>query len=204
MKKDDADLLLKVRDLKIKKGETLAEFTCRTRLLFERMQYPPSFREQLKQILSKFNPRLTFEILNLPLKNYQEFLHYVNEHNYIFSRSMDIQKSRTKSRTDLCAVQDQNDSDDEQETQATKSHSESDEEVSLNTVHGRESDRPRNGTKSRNNQSSNRQRLEQNLKNFDRSNNSTKSFPTERSSSDNMTKRDSSNNRPFDKSKLFC
>lgn len=96
MKKDDADLLLEVRDLNLERNESLAEFACRARIIFERMQYPLEFREQLKQILTKFNPHLAFEILNLPLRNYTEFLHYVNERNYLYRRSSVSHKNRTK------------------------------------------------------------------------------------------------------------
>lgn len=56
VKKADGDLFVEIRDLKVEKGESLAEFTCRARFIFERMMYPPTFKEQLKQILIKFNP----------------------------------------------------------------------------------------------------------------------------------------------------
>lgn len=45
VKKDDADLLIEIRDLELERNETLAEFACRARLIFERMQYPPEFRK---------------------------------------------------------------------------------------------------------------------------------------------------------------
>ena len=78
------------------------------------MQYPPEFREQLKQILIKFNPRLTFEILNLSLKSYTELLHYVNESSYLYQRSVESQRTQPRSnRADLNYVQGQFDSADE-------------------------------------------------------------------------------------------
>lgn len=92
VKKQDGDLFLEVRDLKSEKGESLAEFTCRARLIFERMQRPPPFRDQLKQILVKFNPRLIFEVLNLPIYDYDQFLHYINERSYLYRRSLDASK----------------------------------------------------------------------------------------------------------------
>ncbi|KAK2577561.1 hypothetical protein KPH14_012908, partial [Odynerus spinipes] len=73
------------------------------------MKNPPSFKDQLKQILVKFNPRLTVEILNLPIYNYEDFLHYVNERSYICSRSIENQKeSRSrKNRVDMQCLQDE-------------------------------------------------------------------------------------------------
>ena len=129
VKRDDADLLLEVHELKLEKNETLAEFACRARLIFERMQYPPEFREQLKQILTKFNPRLTFEILNLSLKNYTEFLHYVNERNYLYQRTVELQKTRPRSsRVDLNCVQGQFDSADELDEYLARDGSRSNDE----------------------------------------------------------------------------
>lgn len=52
---------------------------CRAGLIFERMQYLPQIRKQLKQILTKFNPRLTFDIFILSLKSYPEFSDYDNK-----------------------------------------------------------------------------------------------------------------------------
>ncbi|KAK0070633.1 hypothetical protein PV325_000307, partial [Microctonus aethiopoides] len=111
VKKSDGDLFLELNELNLDKGETLAELTCRARLIFERMMYPPTFKEQLKQILVKFNPRLTFELMNLPLHNYEEFLHYVSERSYLFRRSGEINKNtRFKTeRTDLKYLQDETD-----------------------------------------------------------------------------------------------
>ena len=95
------------------------------------MQYPPEFREQLKQILTKFNPRLTFEILNLSLKNYTEFLHYVNERNYLYQRTVELQKTRPRSsRVDLNCVQGQFDSADELDEYLARDGSRSNDENS--------------------------------------------------------------------------
>lgn len=96
VKKGDADWLLEIRDLELGKSETLAEFAYCARFIFEQMQHPPEFKEQLQQILTKFNPRLTFEILNLSLTNYRNFLHYVSERNYLYRRVVDSQPSRAK------------------------------------------------------------------------------------------------------------
>ncbi|KAK0180576.1 hypothetical protein PV327_002943 [Microctonus hyperodae] len=115
VKKADGDLFLEFVNLKIEKGESLAEFTCRARLFFERMSHPPSFTQQLKQILVKFNPRLTFELLNLQLRNYEEFLHYINKRNYLFKRSIEANKdSRSRIlRTEFHYLHEETEQDDE-------------------------------------------------------------------------------------------
>lgn len=175
VKKADGDLFVEIRDLKLEKGESLAEFACRVRLLFERMQRPPEFREQLKQVLSKFNPRLTFEILNLPLRNYDEFFHYINERNYLYKRAVESQNSHSKSkRTDLSYVQGQfNPGEEDQNDQPTSDNDEddNDEQVThLITIEPKTSRKSKKRQKPQSYKTSVRHRLEQNLERFDKTN----------------------------------
>ncbi|KAK0156672.1 hypothetical protein PV328_012453, partial [Microctonus aethiopoides] len=153
------------------KGETLAELTCRARLIFERMMYPPTFKEQLKQILVKFNPRLTFELMNLPLHNYEEFLHYVSERSYLFRRSGEINKNtRFKTeRTDLKYLQDETDIAEKNHIQTEIYNIANDDEITaeLNAMEQRSF---RSNTVDSNKQSASkpmvRQRLKNNLTNY--------------------------------------
>ena len=174
VKKDDADLLLEVHELKLDNNETLAEFVCRARLIFKRMQYPPEFKERLKQILTKFNPRLTFEILNLSLKSYTELLHYVNERSYLYQRSVESQQMRPRSnRADLSYVQDQFDSADEpdeylihDELKSSDENIESEQAADFNVFQPKRTVNSKKEFKVSNSKSLTRQRLDQNLDKF--------------------------------------
>ena len=174
VKKDDADLLLEVHELKLEKNETLAVFACRDRLIFERMQYPPEFREQLKQILTKFNPRLTFEILNLSLKSYTDLLHYVNERSYLYQRSVESQRTRPRSNgADLNYAQGQFDSADEpdgysvhDEIKSSDENTESEQVTDFNAFQPKRTVNSKKEFKVSNSKSLTRQRLDQNLAKF--------------------------------------
>ncbi|XP_071568751.1 uncharacterized protein [Temnothorax nylanderi] len=179
VKKDDGALFLEVCNLKFEKGETLAEFTCRARLIFERMQSPPSFREQLKQILVKFNPRLTFEVLNLSIRDYDEFLHYLNERNYLYNRSVEAQKGARGrfSKSDLGCLQDDTDESDIQSIGGGSSDEESATELRAIQT------KPRN-VKKENNSANNtktlvKQRLEKNIATFKKAAKSSTDTPNE-------------------------
>ena len=213
VKKDDADLLLEVHELKLEKNETLAEFACRARLIFERMQYPPEFKERLKQILTKFNPRLTFEILNLSLKSYTELLHYVNERSYLYQRSVESQQMRPRSnRADLSYVQDQFDSADEpdeylihDELKSSDENIESEQAADFNVFQPKRTVNSKKEFKVSNSKSLTRQRLDQNLDKFqgklnqaDITSKISAKIPVDERTKPEGTK------PPFDRSKLFC
>ncbi|KAK0070684.1 hypothetical protein PV325_000195, partial [Microctonus aethiopoides] len=203
VKKSDGDLFLELNDLKFDKGETLAEFTCRARLIFERMRHPPTFKEQLKQILVKFNPRLTFELLNLPLHNYEEFLHYISERSYLFKRSVEFNKdTRLKTtRTDLKYLQDETDTADENYEQVEILELTDDDEklTELNAIEQRSF---RSNKMDSNKQSASkplvRQRLENNLTNY-------KSRSNENNQTNSRNDQGQQNSRPQrDMSNFFC
>ena len=205
VKKADGDLFVEIRDLKIEKGESLAEFACRARLIFERMRRPPEFREQLKQILSKFNPRLAFEILNLSLRNYDEFLHYINERNYLYRRSVETQNSCSKSKkreSELNYTQSQfnsiEENDDDQPNLDDDSYSDIDERaVSLKAMNQKvKSKKTQNLPSSK---TLTRQRLEHSLERFDKTEKQNES-PTPQSEK----ARNSYSKSSFDQSKMFC
>ncbi|XP_071642250.1 uncharacterized protein [Temnothorax longispinosus] len=193
VKKDDGALFLEVHNLKLEKGENLAEFTCRARLIFERMRHPPTFREQLKQILVKFNPRLTFEILNLPINNYDEFLHYINERSYLYRRSSDVQRgSRDRTnKTELKYLQDETDEDDTQPTE------DEDNDVTELQAIQQKTNRTDKKNLSDNSKTLVRQRLEHNLTRFEKNNKTSTVNPSE-SSKETPTKFVS------DLSKMLC
>ena len=138
------------------------------------MQYPPEFREQLKQILTKFNPWLTFEILNLSLRSYTELLHYVNERSYLYQRSVESQRTRPRSnRADLNYVQDQFDSADEpdeylihDESKSSDENIESEQAADFNAFQPKRTVNSKKEFKVSNSKSLTRQRLDQNLDKF--------------------------------------
>lgn len=201
VKKEDGDLFLEVRDLNLEKGETLAEFACRARIIFERMQHPPSFREQIKQILVKFNPRLTFEVLNLPIHNYDQLLHYINERSYVYRRSLDAKKdTRNKTlRPEMKYIQgDETDGFDDSETSQDSDGSE--QTADLNVIQNKATRRDKRDSSNNSNSASkslNKQRLDNNLAQYGKSNQAT-------ANNSNSQPKDRQTKPNFDPSKFFC
>lgn len=212
VKKADADLLYEVRDLIMEKNESLAEFACRARLIFERMQTPPFFREQLRQILTKFNPRLTCEVLNLGHVNYTQFFHYINERSYLYQRSNAQHNNNTSRRsmraTELKVMQRQTYSSDESDEDNTASDEENftdqdaEQEIGLKFIKNNKSTasitNSNKSSKSTDSKTLTRQRLEQNLERFD---NSGQNIATSSAADRNKSNQ---NKVPFDPTKLFC
>ena len=199
VKKEDTDLLYEVRDLKIDKTETLAEFASRARLIFECMERPPPFQEQLRQILRKFSPRLMFEVLNLAHQNYTEFLHYANKRAYLY-KHYDTQKPRLRSQktSELNQMQGQSDVDNSNDTDIDEENIEDSEAITdLKVIQNKSS-----GNTDKISKSLTKQRLEKNLQRFDNS------HKQNQTSSVNEKPSNSSNNKSdkltFDPSKTFC
>lgn len=171
VKKDDAARLAEIRDLQPEKDETLAEFTCRARIIFEKMRRPPLFTEQIRQILLKCNARLAFDVSHLPIYNYDQFLHFLNERSYLYQQSAEA-RGRPRDRrgkTDLRYLESY--SREEDSEQISDSEDE-DNALDLNVIRQKTS----GGIKKLSNSSSNsktlvKQRLEQNLKRFGRDDN---------------------------------
>ena len=197
VKKEDTDLLYEVRDLKIDKTETLAEFASRARLIFECMERPPPFQEQLSQILRKFSPRLMFEVLTLVHQNYTEFLHHANKRAY---KHCDTQKPRLRSQkiSELNQVQGQSNVDNSNDTDIDEENIKDSEAITdLKAVQNKSS-----GNTDKISKSLTKQRLEKILQGFDNSHkqNQTSSF-NEKSSN---TSNNKSDKLTFDPSKTFC
>lgn len=196
--KADGDLFVEIRDLKVEKGESLAEFTCRARFIFERMMHPPTFKEQLKQILLKFNSRITFEILNLPLNNYNEFLHYANERSYLYRRSIKSQREPRprKGKVDLNYMQNKL-SEEEDEPESSPDNEE--HPTDLNTF--RQKDPRANKIKQIKTDTKPlvRQRLEQNLPRYEKNSKTENPPPVQQ---DGTRKVQMSTSR--DPSQIFC
>lgn len=212
LKKSDTDLLYEVRDLTAEKNETLAEFACRARFIFERMRSPPLFREQLRQILSKFNPRLSCEIMNLGHADYTEFFHYVNERSYTYQRS-NAQPNNNSSRRltrapELRAMHEQIQSSDESDEDNIAEHEENpsdqDEEqgIALNLVKQIKSSlNSKKTSKTPYSKTLTQQKLEKSLEHFNNASQTSQPKPT--SSATEQTKTNQ-NKAPFDPNKYFC
>lgn len=189
VKREDSDLLYEVRDLQIGRGETLAEFASRARQIFQQMDRPPQFRDQLKQIVTKFSPRLAFEILNLDIRNYTDFLHYVNERNYIYKQcnaTSDKTHIKTRKFSQLNQIQENCESEiteSEVEEIETETHSNQTPDLMTTQTHNYNKSKPLN-----------RQRLEKNLQNF----------PESSSNQSNVTNWTNRQGKTFDSSKFFC
>ncbi|KAK2578371.1 hypothetical protein KPH14_001067 [Odynerus spinipes] len=167
------------------------------------MRHPPSFKDQLKQILVKFNLRLTLEILNLPIYNYEDFLHYVNERYYICSRSIEShRKTRSrKERVDMYHLQGEVVSEYNSVISQNDSTYDNDDAVTnLKAFQpGNHQSTQSNKQHTSNSKPLTHERLERNLSNFDERN---KRDNVSSKSNDNSNRMQS--NAPRDWSKVFC
>lgn len=180
----------------------MAEFACRVRLLFEQMQRPPEFREQLKQILAKFNPRFTFAILNLPLRNYDKFFHYINERNYLYKRVVESQNPRSKmKRTELNYVQGQFDpAEEDEDNQSNDNENDDGEQVTnLQAIEQKNWKKAKKHQEPRSSKTLVQQRLEQSLERFNKTDKQTNVPTLQTGQSTNNYSRGS-----YDQSKMFC
>lgn len=193
VRKDDYALFREVCNLKLEKSETLAEHACRVSILFNKMQNSPSFYDQLRHILKKFNPRLACEILNLRFNNYDEFLHYVNDRSYFYRQSFDKKKEPRgrAGRTELKNLQGVTDEDDT--VQPTEDEDSDEQPANLNAI--KQSNTA--NKKLNNSKSLTKQRLERNLARFE------KDTKTSTSAPDGKTKTSQTKFVP-DPTKVFC
>lgn len=189
VKREDSDLLYEVRDLQIERSETLAEFASRARQIFEQMERPPEFKAQLRQIVTKFSPRLAFEILNLDIRNYTDFLHYVNKRNYIYKQcnaTSDKMHTKTRKVPQLNQIRENYESEiteSEVDEIEVETHSNQTPDLMTTQTHNYNKSKPLN-----------RQRLEKNLQNF----------PESSSNQTNVTNSTNRQSKTFDSSKFFC
>lgn len=195
VRKDDSILLLEANQLKLDKSETLAEFTCRARLIYERMRVPPPFREQLQQILIKVNPALTFEILNLPIDNYEDFLHYINKRKYILQCSSEIRREArfSSNKSNMKVLKEDTDTSDEESKEEEQSSDQ--DQTNLDAIQQSPSNKPKQRKTSDSSKTLTQQRLEKNLTHLD------KNEKARNKTSQTSTQRQKDN---LDPSKYFC